>query len=151
MLKKAERRQIVMFVLTRVCFKDVSWAGACTKSSCHMRRSGGGVVARCTYHQPQGQLGARCLPHSQVYRCCINDTMSFKTKERDIRARGKIRDESCNCIMTNDHAHHATVEPATSVFIPHLTVLCLRHEDSAEWRAGLVSTKSHTNTPVTPT
>ena len=46
--------------------------------------------------------------------------------------------------MTNDGSscYCGTCSETTSVFIPHLTVLCHRNEDSAEWRAS-VDNESH--------
>ena len=46
--------------------------------------------------------------------------------------------------MTNDGSscYCGTCSETTSVFIPHLTVLCHHHEDSAEWRAS-VDNESH--------
>ena len=99
---------------------------------------GGGVDARAGAVRRAAQAATNL--HARRPRLSNTEqALQFKNFERESRHSMKIRDEHGRTIMTSDGLSrycHICSE-STSVFIPTLTAVHHRHEDSAEWRCSV--------------
>ena len=132
-------------LLTIVLYNIVSFYRMYWRHGIHLNvpiTRGGGADLRATaqplgvYTELTGQERER-----QQYQACINHALFFKNRERRIRDGMKERNRDGLLIIWNDGTERycSICSESISVFKPEPAIARHRHEDSADWRAGILN------------
>ena len=132
-------------LLTIVLYNIVSFYRMYWRHGIHLNvpiTRGGGADLRATaqplgvYTELTGQERER-----QQYQACIDHALFFKNRERRIRDGMKERDRDGLLIIWNDGTERycSICSESISVFKPEPAIARHRHEDSADWRAGILN------------